>query len=243
MTTTSSFRQFVIASVGVSVGVLSLALTGCTHTTDGVGLAAEPGPLPPAEVSALDLPGLLLTPTELDAAADLSSMRVRDESTEMWNDSDRVDNTRCLGVWTPTQIAAYAGSDYTVMRGSTLTDATSDDADADAIVEQAVVRFASPDAAHQFSQASASQWADCDSQLLNVTRTDGKVRTWQMSDFADAGDTLTMRVAPMGMASGGCLRGLRAHSNVVIDVMVCGEQVTDQAAAITGAIADGMPQL
>ncbi|KUI36248.1 hypothetical protein AU194_16175 [Mycobacterium sp. GA-2829] len=223
---------------------MAVALTGCTRTTEGSALAAEPGPLPPAEISIFELGGLLLDIDELEAATGLTSLRsTRKEVTKMWDDSPGAVNAQCIGALFPLQIRPYDDSDWNVVRGAMANDAQSPGAPHEHSVIQGVVRFAKSDAAQRYAESAATDWEDCGGETVITRNSTDQPTGWRLADFRRDGDTLTLTTSPLGEPGAGCLRALRAHSNVVIDAMVCGSDLDDQAAAITGAIADGMPQL
>lgn len=222
----------------------AVTLSGCTQATAGSPVAAEPGPLPPVEISILHLDGILLSTSELESATGLSSLHVvRGQVTKMWDDSAGMDTPQCVGAVFPLQIRSYGGAEWNVVRGSMLNDAPSPTERSEHSVIQGVVRFADSDAARAYSQQAAAEWADCDGALITTTSSSGRSTVWALEEFVKNDETLTLTQSPVGTANASCLRALRAHSNVVIDVMVCGSDLTDEAAAVTGAIADGMPQL
>lgn len=230
-----------IAAASIAVVV---ALAGCTRTTEGSALAAEPGPLPPAEVSIFELGGLLLDVDQLEAATGLSALRsTRKEVTKMWDDSPGAVNAQCIGALFPLQIRSYEDSDWNVVRGAMANDAHSPGAPFEHSVIQGVVRFANTEAAQRYAESAAADWENCSGETVITRNSTDQPTAWRLADFRRDGDTLTLAPSPVGEPGAGCLRALRAHSNVVIDAMVCGSDLDDEAAAITGAIADGMPQL
>jgi hypothetical protein len=239
----STLRRSGAATV-VALAGLVMILTACTQTTPGAAVAAEPGPLPPPEITIFELDGLLLTTAEMESATGLSSLRVaKGQRTKMWDDSPGADKPECIGALFPLQVKSYEGAQWNVVRGAMLNDAPSPGEPFAHSVIQGVVRFADPEAAQQYWQKAASEWKSCNGEMITTRSSSGRPTPWLLEDAEQGSDTLTVKQSPVGNPGAGCLRALRAHSNVAIDVMVCGSDLTDEATAITGAIAEGMPQL
>jgi len=240
------FRNQRAIWLGPAVGAagLAMALTGCTATVGGHPVAADPaGKIAPPEVSIFALGRLLLSPGDVDAAAHTSGMQlVKGPLTKMWDDSAGIDNQDCLAAWSPVQAKVYAGSNWSVVRGEILKDGSPSGEGAEHSVVQMVVHFPKTDTAQAFLSRSSSDWSDCENTTITATASDGRRQLWTLSDFAHSDDTLTITQRSAG---GGvtCQRALSVHSNVAIDVMVCGADISDQAKKITAAIADGMPRV
>jgi hypothetical protein len=77
---------------------------------------------------------------------------------------------------------------------------------------------------------------------VTATASDGRRQLWTLAGFTHTDDTLTMTQRKTG-GDDTCQRALSVHSNVAIDVMVCGADVSEQAKDIAAAIADGMPRV
>jgi hypothetical protein len=207
-------------------------------------VAAGPtGKTTPPEVSVFALERLLLSPRDVDSAAHTSGMQVvKGPLTKMWDDSAVIDNQRCLGPWSPAQAKVYAGSDWSVVRGEILKDGSATGDDAEHSVVQMIVHLPKADTAQAFLSRSAGAWSECENTTMTATASDDHMQLWALGDFTHTDDTLTMTQRKTD-GDGKCQRALSVHSNVAIDVMVCGADVTDQANDIAAAIADGMPRV
>jgi hypothetical protein len=237
-------QRMAVHALAVGAVGLAMALTGCTATVSGHPVAASTtGKITPPEVSIFALDRLLLSPEAVDAAAHTSGMRVvKGPLTKMWDDSAVVDNPRCLGAWSPAQAEAYAGSDWSVLRGEILKDGSASGEGAQHSVVQMVVHFPKADTAQAFLARSTSVWSECENTTMTAAASDGRRQPWTFGDFTHTDDTLTMTQRKVdGNAT--CQRALSVHSNVAIDVMMCGADVTDQAKDIAAAIANGMPRV
>jgi hypothetical protein len=164
---------------------------------------------------------------------------VKDRVTKMWDDSAAVDNQLCLAAWSPAQEKAYAGAQWGVVRGQILKDGIPGQ-NADHSVEQTVVQFSKSDAARDFFATSTKSWSACEGQTIVSTGPDGRRQSWSLENFTATDDTLTI-TQTLPRSTGGCQRALSVRANVSIDVMVCGADVTNEAASVVSAIADGMP--
>lgn len=237
-------RRTAVRALGVGAIGLAVALTGCTATVAGHPVAGGPtGTAAAPEVSIFALDRLLLSPGDVDTAAHTSGMQVvKGPLTKMWDDSTNVDNPQCLGAWSPAQAKVYAGSDWSVVRGEILKDGSASGDGAEHSVVQLVVHFPKGDTAQAFLSRSASVWSECDNTTVTTTASDGRRQLWTLGDFTHTDNTLTMT---QQKTDGGvkCQRALSVHSNVAIDVMMCGADVADQAKDIAAAIADGMPRV
>jgi len=237
-------RRTIGLAVAVGATGLAMALTGCTATVTGHPTAADAtGKIAPPEVSIFALNRLLLSAADVDAAAHTSGMRVvKGPLTKMWDDSAVIDNQRCLAPWSPAQGKVYAGSDWSVVRGEILKDGSASGEDAKHSVVQMVVHFPKADTAQAFFARSSSAWSDCENASVTATTSDGRRQLWTLGDFTHTDDTLTMTQRMTG-GDGTCQRALTVRSNVAIDVMACGADVSAQAKDVAAAIADGMPRV
>lgn len=237
-------QRAIARHLAIGAAGLAMALTGCTATVSGQATVAERDrDTAPPLVSVFALDRLLLSPGDVDAAAQTSGMHVvKGPLTKMWDDSDVVDNQRCLAAWSPTQAKVYAGSDWSVVRGEILKDGSPSGDDAEHSVVQMVVHFPKADTAAAFLSRSADAWSQCDNTTITATTSDGRKLPWTLGGFTHTEDTLAITQRKTGSELT-CQRALSVRSNVAIDVLVCGTDVTNQATDITAAIADGMPRV
>jgi hypothetical protein len=135
-------------------------------------------------VSIFALERLLLSPGDVDAAAQTSGMHlVKGPLTKMWDDSAVIDNQACLAAWSPAQGKAYAGSDWSVVRGEILKDGSASGDDAEHSVVQMVVQFPKAGTAQAFLSRSTSVWSECENATMTATASDGRKQLWTLADF------------------------------------------------------------
>jgi hypothetical protein len=234
----ASARHTIVTVIG-----LAAALSGCTATVNGEPVAGEIRVDPPL-VSAFNLEGLLLSADGLGEVTGAESLEVVERFREMWDEADSVPDRDCRATWTPAQDVAYDGTDWTVVRGEVL-DNYSDDSDADPggdaqLVVQAVVHFPDAEAAGTFLSSNEKYWSRCDGKTVTYSGEDHD-SVWSVSDYANTEGTLTMTHTRLDGEGWACQRALAVRSNVAIDTMVCGFDVTDEAADVVGGIAEQMP--
>lgn len=225
--------------IAAAAGLAAAALSGCTATVTGAPVAGEPR-LDPPLVSVFNVERLLLSADEISEVTGAGSLEVKKRVRTMWDEGDSVADRDCLATWSPAQIAAYDGSGWTVVRAEILT--ADDDDRIDQTVTQAVVHFPDADAAQAFLSESAKSWSRCDGTTLTYTGAERET-VWSFSDFANTDGTLTMTQTRRHGQAWACQRALTVRSNVAIDTMVCGGDVTDEAADVAAGIAERMPQL
>jgi serine/threonine kinase PknH len=137
----------------------------------------------------------------------------------------------CLGAFEPIQAAVYQGSGYTAVRSLGLRAA-----DPPKRVFAGAVEFPSAENAHAFVGTSAGNWKACAGQTVTVA--DGNQTTpWTFSELNGAPPRIMQRrthPVPNGRV---CQRVLSAVSRVVIDVVACGTNITDEAGQVAEQMA------
>jgi hypothetical protein len=214
---------------------MSLFLTSCTVTTGGIADTRRPASRPP--ITASTLGGLLLSAGDINSVMATSAMTPNDPFTAMRDHRDLLPNLNCLGIWEVGEVAVYGGSGWTAMRGQVLRQPNTDEWDA--LVVQAVVSFASADAAQKFYAASSDRWSKCSNHRVNMTDNDHPRTALTFGDLTKTATELTM---PLTLGGGrSCQRALAVTSNVIIDVAACNAAISGQAATIVDKIQSKIP--
>jgi serine/threonine kinase PknH len=138
----------------------------------------------------------------------------------------------CLGAYLPATDPVYKDSGYTAISAASVVD----NDDSEHWVQQTVVGFPSPDQALAFVKSSAAKWKACAGQYITST-VEGGYSRWTFGPLV--GDAPKIALLKTKEAGNGlaCQRALGAVSNVVIDVMACGYNISDQARQTVDKIA------
>jgi hypothetical protein len=168
-----------------------------------------------AAVRADALPGLLLSPAELDATLVVHGLRVRLRLSAPYQTA--TDQPDCGSVSTPAMAQGY-GPGYTAMQVQSLDDAV-DDNDAgvaDAVV-QAVTAYPSDAYAQAVVATQTDRWTACSDKTITET---GINRLNLLTPANDHG-MLTVSMVAADTPDYGCQHAMTARRNVVADVRVC----------------------
>jgi hypothetical protein len=124
----------------------------------------------------------------------------------------------------------YAGSDWTAVRIQVFSEPAS--RRHDHFVMESVVNFPSAENAERFRTLSLGRWSSCQGRA--VTRTfQARQESWRLGDAIGTGDTLMIKLIQDDTANWACLRGLKVHNNVAVDVEACGRSDATIGAAST----------
>jgi hypothetical protein len=227
----------------VIVGLMCLAISGCTATTTGAALPAAPIPPTTAE----SLPALLLSAPEVAAALDGDELTITSDVSRMWNDGHmstdggRVDATGCLAIVGAAQQGVYAESGWTGMRGQVLREPPTAPQWSHYTV-QAVVLFPTAAAAVEFFTKSQSSWAGCSDRELTYPQAPAPEQLWSVGPSRTSLGVLTVSRAQRGPQRWFCQRALTVRASVAVDVEACSlDAPTSAAAAIASMIGERLP--
>lgn len=228
-------------TLGACAAGAALLLTGCTATVSGRAVPADTdGPLPPPLVTITQLDSLLPRAVELDGIVDATGMEVKTRISQMWDDSPNLSDPGCVDVWLPVEAPAYDGTGWTAMRAQQVADGTPDTFRH--YVAQAVVAFPTADEAQAFFDTATQTWADCANRRVQFRKPGKPASSWTHGDLTASGDTLTMPQTREAGDGWSCQRARSVYSNVIVDAVVCGFDITDQAATLVAAVTDKMPK-
>ena len=227
----------------VIVGLMCLAISGCTATTTGAALPAAPIPPTTAE----SLPALLLSAPEVAAALDGDELTITSDVSRMWNDSHmmtdggRVDAAGCLAIVGAAQQGVYAESGWTGMHGQVLREPPTAPKWSHYTV-QAVVLFPTAAAAVDFFTKSQSSWAGCSDRELTYPQAPAPEQLWSVGPSRTSLGVLTVSRTQRGPQRWFCQRALTVRASVAVDVEACSlDAPTSAAAAIASMIGERLP--
>lgn len=199
--------------------------------------AAAPAPINPAgaPTPSVNLNSILLDPAAINTVMGASNMQPTNQAEQMGVPPGTLSNPDCLGALAAIQGSVYQGSGYTAVRGQALSAE-----DPPHFVYEAAVSFPSAEQAVAFVRTSAEKWQACVGQLLTVD-TPNKVFHWNFANPAGAPPKIT-QVHTQLHGGRACQHALSAVSNVVIDVVACGAQITDEGSRIADQMAAKVTQ-
>jgi hypothetical protein len=180
------------------------------------------------------LPGLLLSPDQVNTAMGATGMTVTETHFAMSDDSATMAPKECLAVDGSAQAQVYDGSGYTAVRDQSLQEGDN----FTHYVKQALVLFPFAKQAGAFFTASAQQWPAC----RQYTHTQSG-SLWAVGPISNTNGTLSTTATQQNAnAPGwGCGRALAARNNVLIDVNTCSASPADSAVNIATQIAAKVP--
>jgi hypothetical protein len=197
-------------------------------------------------VAAGDLPGLLLSAAELNAALGATGMAVLPSasSNKLYDDSkDVVTNKDCVVMVDPAQTSVYTGSGYVAVHAEQF----QDDPDINKtkyLVDEAVVSFSSAADATRFLNASAQRWPACSNQVFDLQQNSepGVKGTWSVGPVSNKNGMLSATKTQEGQGGWACQRALTVRNNVAIDALSCGVGADDSGVTIAQQIAAKVPK-
>ncbi len=227
-----------VAVVLFSQGGKSKPAAKPTSNPNPTSAANAPAANSNSTANSAKLDSFLLGPPEVGGVVADPNMVVSDKTSGMRNPRWTISIPDCLGAYEPIAEAAYRGSGYIAVAGQAVHTAADEPTHR---VFESVVAFPSPDKASAFVQASTDKWRACSGQSITLNynnRTEG----WKFDDLTGAPPRIAQgRTKTEG--SRVCHHVLRAVSDVVIDVLVCGPDAeTGQAGRIAEQISSRVAQ-
>ena len=208
-----------LVAVVVTVVVAFVTLSG----SHGSKLIDEPA----------QLESVLLTAKEVDAIMGTSDMK-GDPPDEVTHDTPGgVHPPNCFGVFYNADPAVYKNSGYTDARNQALKSPATN-----AWVNQSGIEFHSPSQASAFVRYAAGQWKNCSNQPVEMEERNG-TSTWAFAPLDDNGSQIVQTVTLQSQEKNYvCQHTLRPESNVVIEVQVCSDHVSEESIRIADGMAD-----
>ena len=184
---------------------------------------------------------LLLSAPDVGAALSSDDVVVTTDVNKAWNDSAHFADVDCLAIAGAAQKSVYADSGSTAVHGQVLRDPPTAPVWSHYAV-QAVVLFATPQAASDFFTASQRSWAGCSNRQLTYARQLGPDQVWSVGLTSTDHDVLAVARVQQAPQHWACQRALAVQSNVAVDVEACSlDGPTSAAATIARQIAQRLP--
>lgn len=203
-----------VRSIAIAAFLIAIGLAGCA---DGGTSAAS---APPRPVPDAALPGLLLSPEEIDAVLGTTGIVAHPQTDTMGDHRNLLSNLNCLGVWQVDEAPIYDSSHYKTLRQQLLRSPDSDQWDSLAV--QSVVSYRTADAAHTFFAESAQRWSQCTHHTVNVRINDQAMPKWVSGDLDRSDILLAMPYTRgVGAEARSCQRALAVAANVILDIQAC----------------------
>jgi hypothetical protein len=162
-----------------------------------------------------------------------------DETYEKFLDYVEFSPEQCAGVLFNTIERAYRDSGYLAVSGMVM-----QTAEQEHWIDEGVVRYASAADAHRYVTEAEQNWPACAGvEAHQVPNEDTVPQTWSIGDIErlpDAGG-LMVRTRRVDLAGEVCAHAMADRSSLVIDVVVCGPRVADEAVTILNQIANRPP--
>ena len=217
-------------TAAVAVAVICVLIAGCGSTKGNAESPTTTQSMIPRPVVERELPGLLLSPEQLNAAMGATAMTVTNTQTAMSDNSATMAPPECLAIDGAAEAVVYANSGYWAERDQSLNDGDN----FAHYVKQAVVLFPTVEKAGALFEASAQQWPAC----RQYTHTQSGSQ-WSVGQIANANGTLSTTATQQNAAAPGwgCGRALAHRNNVLIDVNTCSANSADSAVKIADQIA------
>jgi hypothetical protein len=132
----------------------------------------------------------------------------------------------CVGAFEPIEESVYRTSDPTAVGWAVYHTAGNDQAHR---VVESVASFPSAEKARAFVESSAEKWRACAGQNVTMTGSNGKGVEWAVGNVTGAAPRITQVRTQADNSARTCQHTLSAVSDLVIDVQVCGNDISDPA--------------
>jgi serine/threonine kinase PknH len=242
----SSSRPVLLGIAAVAIGALVVGgvwlgtdhnsgrgPAGAGHTTSSTTTTTPTQAMLPAN----QLQTILLSAAETNSAMGTSNLQPLGEIEAQLEDPvDTLSIEECRGALLPGQGPVYGRSGFTGVRGQGF------NAEAPGyFVAITAVSFPSADQALGFVRNSALSWKACAGQTVTITAAQGSLR-YKFGDVTGGPPKIVQSETLEGSNGASCQHALSATSNVILDVVVSGRGITDQASRIADAMAAKMPK-
>ncbi len=243
-----------VAALAVAIAVIAAFVSGCggvdgpssrpvaapASPSPAAAPAPPPPPAPPAPIVIEDAQLPRMVPLEAHVAEVVGASRLEAmaKATGPGLLEDYADPAGCAGALVPATKSAYEGSGVRATYVQALHDPARNQVHR---VVNTVSTFESAAQATQFATEQAVAWQGCQTVPIVLDGNEGHPSTWVVSDVAQHDGLLTGRGLPPDSAIR-CQRALKANLNVVADVLVCADTVTNAAAALATEIAGHLGQ-
>lgn len=218
-----------IAAIVVAVICVLAAGCGTEENPESMTTTTTTRTMIPRPLVERELPELLLTPEQVDAAMGTTGMAVVNSQAAMGDHSATMTPPECLALDGAAEAPVYVDSGYRAARDQSLNNGDN----FTHYAKQAVVLFPLVETARAFFDASVEQWPACQEYRHTQSGTQ-----WFVGPITNADGILstvtTQRDA--GSPGWGCGRAVALRNNIIIDVNTCSATPADSAVTIADQI-------
>ncbi|MFG1934468.1 sensor domain-containing protein [Mycobacterium sp. NPDC048908] len=220
-------------AVALAVALICAVASGCATTGGRAVMPSAITSMIPRPLVERELPGLLLTVEQVNAAMGATAMAVTNTETSMSDNSATMAPPECLPLDGAAEAAVYANSGFQ----AELDQSFNDGDQFTHYLKQAVVLFSLVDTAAAFVNDSALRWRAC--QQYTHLQSNSQ---WSVGPIEYADGTLSTTVTELNAAAPGwgCGRAMSLKNNVVIDINTCSANPADSALKIANQIAQNV---
>lgn len=226
--------------VAVAVAVIAITVSRPAHNVSATttSSAASSSQVPAPTIPASLLSGLLLSADEARAITSGPAVWPGAVSDKLFNDSASMSDGDCVSAWLPAEVGVYTGTSWDGVAAQKLRPVDVDIWQQGIV--QAVVGLSTTAFAQKFFAAQNDAWMTCSGRSFTVTPPNVSPQHWTSgkADIVDGTLGISLKMA----GGGSCQRGLAVRRNVMIDVLICGNDVANLAGTIVSKIADKIGQ-
>jgi hypothetical protein len=215
-----------VLGIAAGIAAATVLVVGCTHTTGGTARPEE-------STTNSALGKILLTAEEINDIMGATGMEIVDSNEQMTDSSADVSDQECLGALYNAEQSVYDGTGWKDVVDQVVTEPEDDSAH---WVEQTAVRFSSPERATAFLEHSKITWTNCIGKAITVEDS-GDEFSWRLDGVTIDGTSVSQTARQADDNEWSCRHVLRAASDVIVEVAVCGAQLHAEAATIAEKIA------
>jgi hypothetical protein len=221
----------------ILVASCGLALTACASTVSGTPVRARSS----GQVDGLT--AMLLSIEDIGAITGLTDLEITNAYDELLGFLEFTPE-ECIGVPFNTIDKGYRDSRYQAISGMVMQPPEPTLRD---WVDEAVVQFATAADAHRFVTESAAKWRNCaGTEVRAVPDEENGLQIWKIGDTSDIEVLpelrgLMVRTTRVDVAEPECAHAMTDRANIVIDVVVCGQNDVAEAETILERIANRPP--
>ena len=215
---------------GAAIRLATAAAMAAMAISSATGTAAAA----PAGYGSVSLDSVLLNASQTARIVGDSGLAFDASGTRLRDDTMSVSPASCLSTYAPAEAAAYDTDQVQGVAVSRFRNSNNT-----TVVTEAVVAMPTKQDALAQLTSTADIWKACANRTISDTTSSGERRQWTNSAPAVNNDhTIVSMTQSAGGGAMTCERAMAAYTNIVIDVMSCGQGATDgQGVAVATAIA------
>ncbi len=177
------------------------------------------------------LDSIMLNAGQVNGIMGSSALQLAGTARQLDTTPYTLSNTDCLGALYSSMAATYAGSGYTAADQQVW----QEPGGGSQLISLGVVAYPSAEKAAAFVTASAQKWKACAGQTVIQNQENGPSLAWNMGAVAGDAPGIAQLDTPKDHVP--CQHALGAAANVVLDVGVCGPNVSNEAKRMADAMA------